>query len=436
MPVHRATAKVRDAMSEQEAEVPAGLRGLGRAGWNLADQVLSALTNFALSLIVARNVSAEAFGQFSVAFLVFSLMIGVQRALVGLPLNIRFSKATGSSRVDVAHRALAAVLWITLPISAALLVFSAFLPDNARAPWLALAILLPFLITQDICRMMFLAWGKPQLATLNDAIWAVAQFGLIALLLSRQVVSAASMIAAWGIAAGVAAAVGLVQLRALPRFRSGLDWLKSTWGQSKYLLSNYVLDVGTFQGGILLFGFYLGVSDIGAIRAAQVLTGPLAVVAVAASTFAIPEISRRGLPPRPMAVAGVLSAIMVTVSLLYVTVLLLVPSDVGTQLLGDTWTGARTVLLPVAMTAVVSAAKLGPTVLVFGLGHTDRTTRLILTLAISGVAFMLVGAVTFGVLGLAWGMCAAQAVVVPLWFLEARRSAALGPVDFGDSASK
>jgi hypothetical protein len=62
-----------------------------RAGWNVADQALSALTNVVLSFIVARNVDADGFGAFSVAFLVFSLLIGAERSLVGGPLSMRHS---------------------------------------------------------------------------------------------------------------------------------------------------------------------------------------------------------------------------------------------------------------------------------------------------------------------------------------------------------
>src|SRR6476661_3637246 len=73
---------------------PARARGFARrASWNVVDQILSALSNVLLSLIVARTVSASAFGAFSIAFLVFSLLVAVNRAAIGQPLQITFSSA-------------------------------------------------------------------------------------------------------------------------------------------------------------------------------------------------------------------------------------------------------------------------------------------------------------------------------------------------------
>ncbi|HET7017513.1 MAG TPA: hypothetical protein VFI65_26560, partial [Streptosporangiaceae bacterium] len=49
--------------------VPGRLRGLGsRFGWGLADQAVSSLTNFAVSLYVARTLGAVQFGAFSLAY--------------------------------------------------------------------------------------------------------------------------------------------------------------------------------------------------------------------------------------------------------------------------------------------------------------------------------------------------------------------------------
>ena len=46
-----------------------GQRGAGRRfGWGLADQAVSSLTNFAVSLYVARSLGAVQFGAFSLAY--------------------------------------------------------------------------------------------------------------------------------------------------------------------------------------------------------------------------------------------------------------------------------------------------------------------------------------------------------------------------------
>ncbi|MFN8185037.1 MAG: oligosaccharide flippase family protein [Candidatus Nanopelagicales bacterium] len=398
---------------------------IGRAGWNIVDQGLSAMTNFVMAFIIARNVSAEEFGQFSVAFLVFTLVIGVQRALIGSPLSINYSAVVGEGRRHAACDSFGAVLWLTLPVSVGLLVTAAITAGTARETWFILAMFMPLLIGQDVCRMAFIAWERPQLATLNDAVWTVIQFTLIAAVIASWHVSAATMVLTWGVAAGVAAVLGMLQLRAWPDLRGGLKWLRANVGVSGYLLAEYLLGVGTFQGGILIFGSFLGVTDVGSLRAAQVLTGPLGILAQAVFAFGVPEIARRRLPARPMWLSAMASAGLVTIAVLYTVALLLMPDTWGEALLGETWDGARAVLLPVALTSVAACGKLGPSIIVYGLGHASRTFRLNVVLATSATVFMLAGAVLGGVDGLAWGMFASQALVLPLWFRQAGKSVRL-----------
>jgi O-antigen/teichoic acid export membrane protein len=69
----------------------------GRFGWGLADQAVCSLTNFALSILVARSVHPEDFGAFTLAFAVYLFVLGLSRALGTDPLAVRFSN---SSRED------------------------------------------------------------------------------------------------------------------------------------------------------------------------------------------------------------------------------------------------------------------------------------------------------------------------------------------------
>src|SRR5664279_5955832 len=88
-----------------------GVRALlGRASWNLTDQVLSAFTNVVLTFIVARTVNnADRFGAFSTALLIFYLLIGIERALVGQVMGIRHSDVPPVQMRDVAARGLGTI---------------------------------------------------------------------------------------------------------------------------------------------------------------------------------------------------------------------------------------------------------------------------------------------------------------------------------------
>ena len=55
--------------------------GVRRLGWGLADQSLSSLTNFALAVLVARQVSTAGLGAFGLAFTTYTITLGATRAL-------------------------------------------------------------------------------------------------------------------------------------------------------------------------------------------------------------------------------------------------------------------------------------------------------------------------------------------------------------------
>jgi O-antigen/teichoic acid export membrane protein len=62
-----------------------------RIGWGVADQAVSSLTNFAVSIYVARTLGAEKFGAFSLAYVTYAFALNASRGLGTDPLMVRFS---------------------------------------------------------------------------------------------------------------------------------------------------------------------------------------------------------------------------------------------------------------------------------------------------------------------------------------------------------
>ena len=87
-----------------------------KAGWNLGDQILSAASNVALSIIVANSVDKYVFGAFAIAFVVFGVGIALARSIVGQPLQIRYAAAPPHEQHAAIGRAhgLAVVLGLAL----------------------------------------------------------------------------------------------------------------------------------------------------------------------------------------------------------------------------------------------------------------------------------------------------------------------------------
>ena len=419
------------------------LKLLRRASWNLVDQVLSALTNVVLSFVVAREVSATSFGAFSVAFIIFGLAIGLERAWVGEPLSIRHAALTDEEMRPVTSGAFGATLGLTIPLSLIIGTVGLVIGQSLGHTLLALACVLPGLVLQDTYRMVSFAERKPRRAAANDAAWAVIQFVALAVLLFGGGRQPWEFVLAWGGAATVCAIGGMVLLRAWPHVLGTVRWMREQFSLGSYLFAEYLLGIGVYQGGILLVGAFLGQANIGSLRASLVLLGPLGILSASMTTFLLPEVSRRPELPSStrMKVALGCSSVLVLVTGVYLVILLLLPLSVGTAMLGDTWTGAREVLVPMATWSAAAAASAGPAMMLYAMGLARVTFRLHVIAAPGVILAFILGGHLNGAVGAAWGLAILAIVSLPLWcaqlaislrshtkaLAEAARSTADGP---------
>lgn len=399
-------------------------RLLSKVGGNVFDQALAALSNVVLSVVVARSVDASGFGSFSMAYLVYGMAFASMKSVVGQPLQIRFSSASSAELNRRMGEGAGTTLTISLVAAAGCAAAGLTMGGLTGTALLLLALWLPALLVQDFCRMAFFAAGRPWSAALIDAIWAVVQFGLLAVLIASGRSSLEWLMGAWGFGAIVSALVGLAILRVRPRPAATFSWLREQRTLSRYLLAEYVLGLGSMQVGILLVGFIAHESAVGALRAAQVLLGPLGILGTAAFQFALPEIARRvDLSPRKLqAFAGLVSGALLTAHLVYVTALLLMPPEWGTELFGDSWQGAALVLLPMCVSACLSSLANGPAGVLYGMGHARQTFRINLLKGPLIIVLLLSATWIWGVVGSAWAMATIEAIILPFWIVALLRA--------------
>jgi O-antigen/teichoic acid export membrane protein len=235
--------------------------------------------------------------------------------------------------------------------------------------------------------------------------------------------------------------VALIQLRVWPDPIRVRSWLHEHRDISTYLLAEYLLGAGAFQGGISATGALIGGNEglavIGALKAAQTVLGPLNMLGTALQTFALPQLAQRewltGLQRWKVALAT--GGFMASAALTYSVVVLLLPHSVGEALFGESWDGARSVLLPMAIGATAGMLCQGCAIVIYSLGLARRTFRIMSVEAPLVFTLMIVGALYDGAHGAAWGMCLDQVGMVPLWFwtlrgvlrdVERQRSAGAG----------
>lgn len=407
---------------------------VGRAGWNLLDQVISSGTNAVLSFLVARSVDATAFGGFAVAFTVFSLLVGASRALATSPLSVRYADAEPARFQGAAAVAVGSALTLGLVGGLACLAVGAALGGGIGQALVALGVVFPALLAQDAWRFVFFAASRPAAAALNDAVWAVVQIGAVALVLAAGRPGAATLVLAWGGAAAVAALVGVRQARAWPRPLDSADWFRRHRSLTGYLVAEFGMLQGCQQGALLVVAAVGSLEAIGALRGVQVLLGPTTILGVAAFSFIVPELARR----RPTATAQLwirgalgVSAVVSVLGFTWGVIFVVAPDAVGRALLGDTWPSVSEILWPTIIGQLGATLPHGPSCVLIAMDRARASLMLNIVYAplifIGGVGGVLLG----GAYGAAWGFAAAFWVMVPLWWLrllrEVRHVAATGP---------
>jgi O-antigen/teichoic acid export membrane protein len=399
-------------------------RLLRNGSWNLVDQALSALSNTVLTVMVARSVSAEDFGAFAIAFVVFGIFIAVTKSVVGQPLQMRFSGADSAELKAAIGRALGAALLIGLLAACAIAAVSPLTHQGVQRALVALAVVLPALLVQDSCRMALFALARPRGAALIDAFWTAIMIALLMLLVALGRDDVRWLTIAWGIGAAVSATVGLALIHVRPAPRMATSWLREQWDLSRYLFAGYFLGLGAVHLGILLVGIIATSDAVGALRAAQVLLGPLGILGAAAFQFAMPEIARRReIDGRTLSLWGLgVSGALGSVTVAYVVALLLVPDHWGTALFGATWAGAAAVLAAMGISSLFSSLASGPACVLYGISQARSTFRIYLAKGPIILTAVVLGTWTTGAVGAAWALALTEAAVLPAWIITMERA--------------
>lgn len=401
--------------------VPARARRIASlASWTAIDQVLSALSNILLAVLVARSVDAEGFGAFATAVLVFSLVVGLTRAAVGQPLQITFAAAPRPEFLAAVRSALGSAVIMGVLSGLAVIAAGIIMGADGGDALIALGACLPLLLAQDICRMAFFSSGKPRDAAIIDALWSVIVFGALAVVLAAGIHNTWLPIAIWGAGAGIAALVGFFLLKCVPRLSGAAEW---AWKQRKltgYLSAEFLLGQGIGVVGIVMVGVLGSQAGVGAIRAGQVLIGPLTILGAAAFMFAVPEVARRpDMTTRSRQLFGVaVATAMGVIAIVYCALLLLIPDSLGGQLFGDTWAGAESVLLAMCVLALAAAIATGPVAILYGMGLSRVTFFVNVVRAPILIVLMTAGIWLWGPVGAAWALAATETILLPVWFVR------------------
>lgn len=336
---------------------PARRGVVGRLSWGLADQAASSLSNFVVGIYVARSLGLTAFGVFSLAWVTYGVVLNVSRGLATDPLVVRFSGVPESSWRGAVARASGAALLVGAGIGTVSLVAGLAIGGQVGAAFAALGVVLPGLLLQDAWRYSFFAAGVGRKAFVNDVVWAVAL--VPAMVVAARAGSVPAFLLAWGGSAAVAGVYGWFQSGIRPRPAGAREWHRDHRDLGyRYLVENVGVS-GAGQIRAYGLGAIVGVGAVGVIRGAELLLGPFLAVLMGLSLVTVAEAARvlRQAPRRLGKFCFLLGAGQTVAALLWGAALLLVPDRLGELVLGDVWSGASELIVPVTLS--VAGAGLG-----------------------------------------------------------------------------
>ena len=392
-------------------------RLLRRFGWGFGDQALSSLENFILGILVARTVGAEEFGAFSLAFSTYLLINGVSRSVTSDPLIVRFSGVEGPDYKRATGEANGAAFVIGCIGAVGVLVAAPLVRPELGGALLALGLTLPGLMTQDGWRFAFFAADQGSKAFVNDLVWAVVLAVLAGAVLLLDRASAFMFVLVWGTSATIAAGVGIKQSGVFPRPARTLPWFRTHKDLALPFLGQFGALIGGAQLSVYGISAIAGLAAAGALRATAILLGPITMFYRGIRMTAVPDAVRTA-KRSPEALRGLVRKISLTLgagTLAWGFALLLVPDSVGRALLGETWTGASSIILPITLATACGGVISGLEMGLRALAAAKRSFRARVALAPLSVVFGITGAFIDGVQGASWGQFLGAVLGMGIW---------------------
>jgi O-antigen/teichoic acid export membrane protein len=422
---HVRTAEARPLSSV--AAILQRLRGnaVRRLGWGVADQVVSSLTNFAISIYVVHTLGAVQFGAFSLAYVTYGFALNASRGLATDPLMVRFSGVDLPTWRRAVARTTGTATNVGLIIGACVLIAAAVMSGAARASFLALGLTLPALLLQDSWRYSFFALGRGSQAFLNDCIWAVTLFPALFLLRETGHADVFWFVLAWGLTAAIGAAAGPWQARVVPRLSGVWEWISRQRDLGPRYLIEGISNSVSMQLRSYGVGLLLGLATLGAVQASATLFGPMTILFLGISLVAIPEGARvlRKAPRHLPLFCLVITAGLTLAGLAWgAIVLIAVPRGLGAWLLGPIWHPAYPLLLPQTIFVVGGAVGYGAGIGLHALGASRRSLNNALLWAVLYVIFAVAGAFVAGAEGTVWGAAVAPCVCALYGWWQLRKA--------------
>ncbi len=394
-----------------------------RLGWGVADQAASSISNFAVSIFIARELGAVVFGAFTLSYVTYAFVLNASRGLATDPLLVRFSGTDTATWKQAVASCTGTATVVGLILGACTVVVAAFLGGAARLAFFALGVTLPLLLLQDSWRFALFAMGRGSQALVNDLCWTLG-FGLgLAILGINGVRDVFWYVFAWGMSAGLGAAVGPLQVKVRPRLSGAREWVFHHRDLGPRFFVEGVANSASTQLRSYGISLILGLATLGYVQAANMLMGPFMVVYFGMGLVLLPEAVRllRRSPMYMVRFCVAAAAGLALVAVGWAIVLwVALPRGLGSVLLHSLWRPAYPLVLPLTIQVVGGCLMSGAGIGLHALGSARRSMRAMVILSITIVVLSVAGAEIGGAAGTLWGGAAGTWIGIVVFWRELR----------------
>ena len=314
------------------------------------------MTNLIAVIALARVLSTDEFGVFSLVYTGLTLFLGVSRAFFGIPLAMAAWEGEVAIR-KLYTRSISALLILTLPIVAAIIGLGIVTIGQPMATSSLLlvgvvAVATPLVLMQDAARYYAISTGRQAVAVLSDSVWFA---GVTVLMFLGSEIDSTALALAW---LGTIVVAFLIALLALPPsvdFSGALRLMVPKRGVRESVAGLMLLSSSVSLLVALMVSPIFGVQAVGSLRGAGTLFGPINTLIAFLDLAVLGSLMKRSRARDARALALVLGA-MIAMTISWAVCLLVLPSQWGAVLLGETWQGARSLIPATAAEYVLLAA--------------------------------------------------------------------------------
>lgn len=405
---------------------PQQVRRVGsRLSWGVADQAVCSLTNFLLSIFVARTLGAEQFGAFTLAYVTYGVANNVSRGLSIEPLLVRFSGTKIQAWRRATSGSTGTALLVGLATGTCALAAGIVVGGTTGLAFLGLGLMLPVLMLQDSWRYAFFAVGLGRHAFINDVLWVVVQVPLLLLLKATGHANVFWLILAWGAGAAVGAVVGAFQARTVPSLGRALSWMKVHRDLGPRFLAENVGSSASSTLQSYALSSLLGLESVGYMQSANVLMGPFKILSFGVGMITIPDaaVLMRRAPRKAVQYCAAVSIGQVALAVVWTVVLLIgLPLGLGQLMLGGLWKHAYPLVLPTALAVIAGSAASGAGLGLHAMGAAKRSLNVAVISAALSLALTLTGAALGSMLLALYLSAGASFVAAVLYWVQLRRA--------------